>query len=172
MPGARVSSSRTRAPGSTVTVPMSATATVASALVSSHAPTGSVERPLAVVTCQAGVDRRSTSVNTAPPTTSASVAAMSSAARLTRDAARGLPPQLERRRRRGLREDVQGPLDPLDLRVAAPCVPEVVAHVSFSRSSFMPRCRLTRTDPGVSPVRSAISSPVMPSTSRSTSVSE
>ena len=35
----------------------------------------------------------------------------------------------------------------------------------------MPRCRLTRTDAAVKPVRSAISGPVKPSTSRRTSVS-
>ena len=35
----------------------------------------------------------------------------------------------------------------------------------------MPRCRLTRTDPAVRPVRAAISGPVMPSTSRSVNVS-
>src|SRR5882762_3073947 len=37
---------------------------------------------------------------------------------------------------------------------------------SFSRKSRMPRKRLTRTEPCVSPVRSAISGPVIPSTSR------
>src|SRR5205085_2873990 len=42
---------------------------------------------------------------------------------------------------------------------------------SFSRNSFMPRCRLTRTEAAVMPVRAAISGPVMPSTSRSTRVS-
>src|SRR4029450_8018668 len=42
---------------------------------------------------------------------------------------------------------------------------------SFSRSIVMPRCRLTRTDAGVSPVRSAISGLVSPSTSLRTSVS-
>src|SRR5829696_6004973 len=33
---------------------------------------------------------------------------------------------------------------------------------SRSRSCFMPRCRLTRTDAAVRPVRAAISGPVMP----------
>ena len=42
---------------------------------------------------------------------------------------------------------------------------------SACRSSFMPRHRLTRTESGVSPVRLAISGPVMPSISRRTSVS-
>src|SRR6202171_5621141 len=37
---------------------------------------------------------------------------------------------------------------------------------SLSRKSRMPRKRLTRTEPCVSPVRSAISGPVIPSTSR------
>ena len=65
----------------------------------------------------------------------------------------------------------------LRIRFAGP-VPEIaVVHraprcaSSASRSRFMPRWRLTRTDAGVRPVRSAISCPVMPSTSRSTSVS-
>src|SRR5258705_3037976 len=43
--------------------------------------------------------------------------------------------------------------------------------LSLSRNSFMPRCRLTRTEAGVSPVRVAISGPVIPSTSLKTSVS-
>src|SRR6266540_6055175 len=52
-----------------------------------------------------------------------------------------------------------------DLGILRPIVSRVVVHrSSFSRSSFMPRCRFTRTDAGVSPVRSAISGPVIPST--------
>src|ERR1035437_10116317 len=43
--------------------------------------------------------------------------------------------------------------------------------LSFARSWCMPRCRLTRTEPGVRPVRAAISGPVMPSTSRRINVS-
>ena len=54
-------------------------------------------------------------------------------------------------------------------------VPEIlIVHTlipNFSRSSFIPRCRLTRTESGVRPVRSAISGPVRPSTRRRTSVS-
>ena len=42
---------------------------------------------------------------------------------------------------------------------------------SACRKSFMPRHRLTRTESGVRPVRRAISGPVIPSTSRRTSVS-
>ena len=41
----------------------------------------------------------------------------------------------------------------------------------FSRSICIPRCKFTRTDPAVSPVRSAISGPVIPSTNRKISVS-
>ena len=39
------------------------------------------------------------------------------------------------------------------------CASLVRHRSSFSRSIFMPRCRFTRTDPGVRPVRSAISGP-------------
>src|SRR6267142_1278356 len=39
-------------------------------------------------------------------------------------------------------------------------------HPSFSRSICIPRCKFTRTDPAVSPVRSAISGPVIASTNR------
>src|SRR5207249_5740909 len=42
---------------------------------------------------------------------------------------------------------------------------------NFSLRSFIPRCRFTRTDAGVSPVRSAISGPDIPSTRRRTRVS-
>jgi hypothetical protein len=78
----RESSSRTRAPGSTVTVPMLATAIVASPdCVSSHAPTRSVELPLAVVTCQPVAERRIVSASTSPATTSVRLAAISSALR-------------------------------------------------------------------------------------------
>ena len=42
---------------------------------------------------------------------------------------------------------------------------------SRSRSIFMPRWRFTRTEAGVNPVSDAISGPVIPSTSRSVSVS-
>ena len=48
--------------------------------------------------------------------------------------------QVERRRRRALREDLQSALEAFDLRIdVAVLVPQVVAHDSFSRSSFMPR---------------------------------
>ena len=55
------------------------------------------------------------------------------------------------------------PTDTRHSRWASPC--------SRARSNFMPRCRFTRTDAGVSPVRSAISGPVMPSIRRSANVS-
>ena len=45
------------------------------------------------------------------------------------------------------------------------------SRTSFSRSNFIPRCKLTRTEPGVNPDRSAISAPLMPSTRRISSVS-
>ena len=38
--------------------------------------------------------------------------------------------------------------------------------VSAARSSSRPRCKLTRTEPGAKPVRSAISGPVMSSSKR------
>src|ERR1051325_10302919 len=63
----------------------------------------------------------------------------------------------------------------LDLGIRFAClVPQVFAanshhepsvKPSFPRNSFMPRCRLTRTDAAVSPGRAAISGPVIPSTS-------
>ncbi len=88
------------------------------------------------------------------------------------DADSGAARSSQRRRGRRLCEDAQSALEPLDVRIRiAALVPEVVGHVSFSRSSFIPRCRFTRTDAAVSPVRSAISAPVIPSTSRSISVS-
>ena len=73
-------------------------------------------------------------------------------------------------------------LQPCDLWIGrAAAVPQIVVvhgvhgiHASApsrSRSCFMPRWRFTRTDAGVRPVRAAISGPVIPSTSRSTSVS-
>src|ERR1700720_1819085 len=68
--------------------------------------------------------------------------------------------------------------EPLNLRIGfSRSVPQVVVvhkrslMPSFSRKSFMPRCKLTLTDAAVRPVRKAISGPVIPSTSRNTSVS-
>ena len=64
----------------------------------------------------------------------------------------------------------------LGIRLAG-AVPQIVAlgcaahDFSFSRSNFMPRCRFTRTEAGVSPVCTAISGPVSPSTSRRIKVS-
>src|SRR5262249_37867941 len=72
-------------------------------------------------------------------------------------------------------------LEPADLRIRrTAAVPQVVvvvlAHPDppwaiLSRRSFIPRCRLTRTDPWVIPVREAISGPVIPSTRRRIKVS-
>src|SRR2546423_3569164 len=97
-------------------------------------------------------------------------------------------PRLSRRTRRVLRRKfersrlvaklAEQPFEALDLFFALAClVPKVVAHTprpfipSLSRRSFIPRCRLTRTDAGCRPVRAAISGPVMPSTRRITNVS-
>ena len=63
------------------------------------------------------------------------------------------------------RRDRASPEPSTDSRHSLAC------HPSFSRSSFIPRCRFTRTDAGVSPDRSAISAPLIPSTSRISSVS-
>ena len=63
-------------------------------------------------------------------------------------------------------------LQPLDLRIGrSRTVPQVVFSHSNSRNIFIPRQRFTRTDSGVSPVRAAISGPVIPSTRRRISVS-
>src|SRR5205085_2833221 len=83
--------------------------------------------------------------------------------------------QLERARL--VAERAEQFFEPLNLFVRlARLVPQVVAHklycsfppvpCSRARSNFMPRCMLTRTDAGASPVRTAISGPVMPSTKR------
>src|SRR2546422_6405606 len=73
--------------------------------------------------------------------------------------------------------------EPLDfgVRIARSVPKVIVVHgvclvpclylESWLRSSCMPRCKLTRTEPGVSPVRAAISVPVMPSTRRKIRVS-
>src|SRR5581483_7473395 len=73
-------------------------------------------------------------------------------------------------------ERLQQMLQPLDLRIGhARLVPQIVAHARLraraSRSKCMPRCRFTRTEPSVRPVRSEISGPLMPSTRRRTRVS-
>ena len=70
-------------------------------------------------------------------------------------------------------------LETLNVGIGRPrSVPQVIvvhgcagSTPSCSRSIFIPRCRFTRTDPGVRPVRAAISSPVMPSTRRISRVS-
>ena len=87
-------------------------------------------------------------------------------------------PQQQFRRSMIGAKPAQKALEPLDLGVRLTrAIPKViVSHArssqsSFCRSCFIPRCRFTRTEAAVMPVRAAISSPVMPSTSRSMSVS-
>src|SRR5205085_6131571 len=91
-----------------------------------------------------------------------------------------VPPDLRRQfeSARAVSELTEQSFEPLDILVGlARLVPKVVAHTprplipNRSRRSFMPRCRFTRTEAGCSPVRAAISGPVMPSTRRSTRVS-
>lgn len=90
------------------------------------------------------------------------------------------PPRRQPRRRATVAERPQQALETLDLGIRlAPLVEEIVTHdaatfpsmPSLSRKSFIPRCKLMRTEPGSRPVTAAISGPLMPSHRRMTNVS-
>ena len=115
-------------------------------------------------------DRIADANQAAPATRTSDAAAVSDLQRRGGEAAprRRAGRQQERRVLVAIRLEQR--LEADDLRIGlAGAVPQVVVvrrarrvvrhRFSFSRSIFMPRCRFTRTEPGVRPVRSAISGP-------------